>query len=140
MKNKLATVLSKLIENAIELEENIIISPSQSKEEIEYWVTILKNKVQVDNVVFENKKNSLKNDAKVHWDEVKTNFEQGVVKVQLDFRTTKYDPNSGTPSLRADWAEDDAELSIYIALKALSNAEELIIIALKERAKANSFE
>ena len=138
MKNKISKLLSDLIKNAKEIEDNITVSNNQSNEKIEIWAHSLKNKIQTDDSVFENKKNSLKQDAIDHWNEVKTNFDQGVVKVQLDFRTAKYNPNTGTPSLRADWAEDDAALSIYIAINALSNAEELIIIALKERAKANA--
>ena len=137
MKNKISKLLSDLIKNAKEIEDNITVSNNQSNEKIEIWAHSLKNKIKTDDSVFENKKNSLKQDAIEHWNEVKTNFDQGVVKVQLDFRTAKYNPNAGTPSLRADWAEDDAALSIYIAINALSNAEELIIIALKERAKAN---
>ena len=137
MKNKVSKLLSALIKKAKAIEENINISESQSNENIAQWMNTLKTNSSNDKTIFEKIKNSLKQDAIDHWNEVKTNFDQGVVKVQLDFRTSKYDPNAGTPTLRADWAEDDAQLSIYIALNALSNAEELIIIALKERAKAN---
>ena len=138
MKNRLTKVFSELTKKAKELEENLTISASQSNEKIDMWENNLKNKALIDKAIFENKKKSLKQDAIDHWNEVKTNFDQGVVKVQSDFRTAKYNPNSGTPLLRADWAEDDATLSIYIAINALSNSEELIIIALKERAKANA--
>ncbi len=138
MKNNLSIVLSNVIKKAKELEENVSHSTFENKEKIELWSSSLKNKTQIDKSIYEKKKNSLKEDAILHWDEVKTNFKKGVVKVQSDFRKFKYDPKSGTPELRANWAEDDALLSIYIAIDALSNAEELIIIALKERAKAYS--
>ena len=140
MKNKISKLLYKLIKKANEIEENITISREQSTEKINQWADTSNSKVRADDAVFEHKKNSLKQDAIEHWNEVKTNFEQGIVKVQLDFRTSKYDPNAGTATLRANWAEDDAELSIYIALKALSNAEKLIIIALKERAKIHKLD
>lgn len=135
MKIKMETLLLELIEKANQLQEKTIDPAFQTKEASEKWVNSLKNKVRDEKINYENKKNSLKEDAQIIWEEAKNNFEQGVVKVQEDFRKLKYDPNSGTPQLRASWAEDDTILALYIALNALTNVEELLIIALKERAK-----
>jgi hypothetical protein len=40
--------------------------------------------------------------------------------------------------LHAEWAEDDAEMSLYFALNAMSDAEESIIETITARAKADS--
>ena len=67
MKNKISKLLSDLIKNAKEIEDNITVSNNQSNEKIEIWAHSLKNKIQTDDSVFENKKNSLKQDAIEHW-------------------------------------------------------------------------
>ncbi len=41
--------------------------------------------------------------------------------------------------LSAEWAEDDAEMSVYFALDAISDAQEAVIEAVKARADANSY-
>jgi hypothetical protein len=41
--------------------------------------------------------------------------------------------------MSAEWAEDDAEMSVYFALDAISDAQEAVIEAVKARAEANSY-
>jgi hypothetical protein len=98
----------------------------------------VKSKAAANKKAFEQKKDSLKEDAKSHWGKVKFNFDNGVSKVKSDFKETKQNLKSGNAELHAEWAEDDAEMSLYFALNAMSDAEESIIEAITARAKADS--
>jgi hypothetical protein len=48
----------------------------------------VKSKAAANKKAFEQKKDSLKEDAKSHWGKVKFNFDNGVSKVKSDFKET----------------------------------------------------
>ena len=55
------------------------------------------------------------------------------------FREAKYNLKAADAEMSAEWAEDDAEMSVYFALDAISDAQEAVIEAVKARAEANSY-
>ncbi|MCT4288149.1 hypothetical protein HZP25_15700 [Elizabethkingia anophelis] len=140
MKNeKLSELLTELSTKAKLVETKYANVKAETQEDLQNWELEAKQKVAVTKVAFEEKKESLNEEAQSHWDIVKSNFENGVAKIKTDFRQAQYNMEASNAELNAEWAEDDAEMSVYFALDALADAEQAIIEAVKARKSADSY-
>ncbi|HIB8181828.1 TPA: hypothetical protein ACWX1I_003241 [Elizabethkingia anophelis] len=136
---KLSELLAELSLKAKEVETKYAGVKTETQEDLQNWEQEAKQKVASTKAAFEQKKESLNEDARSHWSTVKDNFENGVAKVKTDFRDAKYHLKASNAELNAEWAEDDAEMSVYFALDAISDAEQAIIAAIKARNSADTF-
>lgn len=139
MPQKLSDLLATLSGKAKQLEDKFATSKTETREKLQQWENDVKQKASENKAAFEEKKELLNDDVKSHWEAVKTNFDNGISKVKSDFRKAQYKIDSSNAALNAEWAEDNAEMSVYFALDAVADAEQAVIESIKARQDANSY-
>lgn len=139
MAKKLSELLAELSERAKKLEDKIAQADNETKEQLEAWENAAKTQFKEDKAAFETKTNNLKGEAKTRWESVKAAFDQGVGHLKQEIKEAQYDLKAAKADFKAEWAEEDAETSVYFALSALADAEQDIIKAMKARKEADKY-
>ncbi|VTP93971.1 hypothetical protein [Sphingobacterium daejeonense] len=139
MAKKLSELLAELSQKAKQLEDKIAQADTDTHEQLQEWEEGAKTRLKEEREAFEEKTKTLKSDTKAHWESVKTAFEKGVGNLKQEFKEAQYDLKAAKADFKAEWAEEDAETSVYFALSALADAEQDIIKAIKARKEANKY-